>query len=104
MPVLSGEILCRRCAAQELPEPELLKYLDEYVSSLPEQLRADEKTYAGRLAACADCPHRRRYTCTLCGCYVQARAAKRALSCPIPYRPRWSAAESSPNSAPDEKA
>ena len=55
MPVFSGEILCRRCAAQELPEPELLRYLDEYVSSLPEEMRASDETYARRLAACAAC-------------------------------------------------
>ena len=91
MAVSSGEILCRRCAAQELPEPELLRYLDEYVSSLPQAMRASDETYARRLAACAVCPHRTRYTCTLCGCYVQARAAKRAMACPLPGAPRWRA-------------
>ena len=89
MAVSSGEILCRRCAAQELPEPELLRYLDEYVSSLPQAMRASDETYARRLAACAVCQHRTRYTCTLCGCYVQARAAKRAMACPLPCTPRW---------------
>ena len=89
MAVSSGEILCRRCAAQELPEPELLRYLDEYVSSLPQAMRARDETYARRLAACAVCQHRTRYTCTLCGCYVQARAAKRAMACPLPGTPRW---------------
>ena len=44
MAVSSGEILCRRCAAQELPEPELLRYLDEYVSSLPQAMRASDET------------------------------------------------------------
>ncbi|HIS93584.1 MAG TPA: hypothetical protein IAA84_11250 [Candidatus Alectryocaccomicrobium excrementavium] len=89
MAVSSGEILCRRCAAQELPEPELLRYLDEYVSSLPQAMRASDETYARRLAACAVCQHRTHYTCTLCGCYVQARAAKRAMACPLPGTPRW---------------
>ena len=89
MAVSSGEILCRRRAAQELPEPELLRYLDEYVSSLPQAMRASDETYARRLAACAVCQHRTRYTCTLCGCYVQARAAKRAMACPLPGTPRW---------------
>ena len=39
------------------------------------------QTHSGRglvdlLAACAACPHRTRYTCTLCGCYVQAAGEK----------------------------
>lgn len=87
----SKKILCRKCLEREIPEGELLEYLDGYVASLPEVIRADESVYKERLEKCADCKHRITYTCTLCGCYVQARAAKRGLCCPIADEPLWTA-------------
>ncbi len=82
-------ILCRKCLDTELTEGELIKHLDSYVSSLSEEIRVSEKTYEARLSCCAGCEYRLEVTCTLCGCYCQARAAKKALRCPIPKSPRW---------------
>ncbi len=86
-------ILCRKCLDTELPEGELIKYLDNYVSSLSEEIRVSMETYEARLSHCAECKHRLEATCTLCGCYCQARAAKKALRCPIPKFPRWTEEE-----------
>ena len=88
----SGQILCRKCLMEEIDESGLRAYLDGYAASLPQDVRASEALYAHRLSLCESCPHRIRFTCTLCGCYIQARAAKKLQKCPIPGAPRWSAA------------
>ena len=82
-------ILCRKCLDTDIPESELIRYLDQYVSSLSEDIRVTNDVYKSRLSACAQCPHRLEATCTLCGCYCQARAAKKGLRCPIPGKPEW---------------
>lgn len=92
-------ILCRKCLDTELPECELIQYLDRYVSSISEDIRVSKETYEARLSFCAGCEHRLEATCTLCGCYCQARAAKKALRCPIPKFPRWT--EEKLNSIPE---
>ena len=78
----SSRILCRRCLERDVSAQELRAYLDGYVRELPEAIRADVFIYRSRLARCEDCPRRAGFTCTLCGCYVQARAAKRVQRCP----------------------
>ena len=82
-------VLCRKCLEKEVPEKELLEYLDNYVRSLPEEKRVGEDEYTRRLQKCAACEKRLVYTCTLCGCYVQTRAAKKNMRCPIPVNPMW---------------
>lgn len=84
-----SSILCRRCLERPVSERELMSYLDHYAASLPEEIRASEETYRKRLSLCAACPRLAGQTCGLCGCYVQARAAKRAMRCPEPGQPRW---------------
>ena len=44
---------------------------------------ADEATYQARLAVCNRCELRQEAICTECGCYIKAKAAGRAWSCPI---------------------
>ena len=85
----SVKILCRKCLDDVLPEGELIRYLDDYISSLSENIRVSREVYEKRLSACAECLHRLEATCTLCGCYCQARAAKKGLRCPIPGKPKW---------------
>ncbi len=82
-------ILCRRCLQNEVPAGELMAYLDNYVRSLPEETRVSDDIYRARLRECAACPHIMQELCTLCGCYAQARAAKRNQRCPLPGAPKW---------------
>ena len=90
MPAYEGRaILCRKCLDRPVDERELMDYLDNYAASLPEGERATPEAYARRLAQCANCPQRLKEMCRLCGCYVQARAAKKRLRCPLPGAPRW---------------
>lgn len=54
----------------------------EYVASLPEEQKAPDDVYRARLNVCVTCDALRDGTCGLCGCYVEARAAKRGMRCP----------------------
>ena len=82
-------ILCRKCLDRPVDERELMEYLDAYAASLPEAIRVSEDVYSYRLKLCASCPHLLSHMCSLCGCYVQARAAKKAMRCPLPGAPKW---------------
>lgn len=44
--------------------------------------RRPTKTYAARLNICRTCDDLHSGTCALCGCYVEARAAKKRQGCP----------------------
>ncbi len=77
---------CRCLLAESWPS--LGETVAAYVAALPEEERVPEAVYAARLALCLACDRLRDGTCALCGCYVEARAAKRSLRCPgVP--PRW---------------
>ena len=54
--------------------------------------KTDEATYAARLNICRTCDDLHSGTCALCGCYVEARAAKKRQGCPkVPEK--WGAEE-----------
>ncbi|MDR1531329.1 MAG: DUF6171 family protein [Clostridiales bacterium] len=72
---------CRRCFTEELSR-EAFNNIREYVQSLDPDLRAPAHTCRLRLAACADCEWLAEGLCRHCGCFVEARAAKRAGTCP----------------------
>ncbi len=86
----SAPVLCRKCLEIPVNEQELAEALDRYLEALAPDVRVPPEVYEARLAVCADCPYRAAYTCLKCGCYVQARAAKRAADCPAQER-RWEA-------------
>ena len=63
--------------------------LKEYVASLPEEMRTEPEEYAKRLVICQNCDARVGNLCSLCGCFVRARAAKRQMKCPHPAGRKW---------------
>ena len=77
-----AKVLCRKCIEEDISAEALAEYLDGYVNSLPEDIRTPEDLYEQRLRICEACEKRIALTCTLCGCYIQARAAKKKLTCP----------------------
>lgn len=86
--------ICRRCLLEDMPDQAALAAsVRELVSLLPERLRAPEQETRARLEKCKSCDHLNGGMCTLCGCYVQLRAAKAKLRCPdVPAR--WLPCES----------
>ena len=85
-----GRIPCRCLLAEHWPD--LHRSVSEYIALLPDEQRAGDADYRARLSVCQACEHLRDGTCALCGCYVEARAAKRGLGCPM-TPPRWHAEE-----------
>ena len=70
-----------RCLLAEA-RPDLARTVADYIASLPEEQRASAETQRKRLALCLGCAWLRDGTCMRCGCYAEARAARRAQSCP----------------------
>ena len=81
-----------RCLLAQAGEAEMAAIIAEYVAGLDEALRADEVDYRARLAICEACDQLMNGTCRLCGCYVETRAAKKAMACPM-VPPMWNKTE-----------
>lgn len=71
-----------KCLLREAGEIELAQNINEYISALDEEIKADEKLYRQRLTICESCVHLLSGTCTKCGCYVEMRAAIKTNRCP----------------------
>ena len=82
------ERVCRRCLLRDDPsQQDMYRTVSEYVASMPSNQRADACAVKARLEACAKCERLQSGICRLCGCYVEARAAKRRAGCPdLPAR------------------
>lgn len=80
---------CKRCLLEEAADEQALYTLiRERIALLPDAERANEAEYRRRLALCKACGQLSHGTCAQCGCYVEIRAAKRALRCPH-AEPKW---------------
>ena len=77
-----------RCLLAASGQEDMARLVADYLSTLPLEQKVPEETYHARLAQCQACDALHNGTCALCGCYVEARAAKRALGCPDVPR-RW---------------
>lgn len=77
-----------RCLLFEAGQADMARTIAEYVAGLDESVRVSETDYRARLAICQDCDQLFSGTCRLCGCYVETRAAKKGMSCPM-VPARW---------------
>ena len=66
----------------------MARTIAEYVASLDEAIRVSDADYRARLDICQDCDQLLNGTCRLCGCYVETRAAKKCMGCPM-VPARW---------------
>ncbi|MBP3453851.1 MAG: hypothetical protein J6M20_09050 [Clostridia bacterium] len=71
-----------RCLLMASGQEDMARLVAEYIATLPEESRVSDESYHARLALCESCEALHSGTCARCGCYVEARAAKRSLSCP----------------------
>ena len=75
---------CRRCLLRELAEgQELYESVKAYRAELPEDVRTTDAAFEARLEHCRSCPYLNNATCMQCGCFVEIRAAKRDIHCPM---------------------
>ena len=54
-----------------------------YRSVMSEELRAEDAVYEQRLQICMECEALQNGTCMECGCFVEMRAARRDMNCPL---------------------
>lgn len=80
---------CRGCLLGETPQGLRLRAgIEEYIRLLPEAQRASDAEYRRRLSLCKQCDQLFGGTCRLCGCFVEARAAKAGMRYPS-LPPAW---------------
>lgn len=81
--MMTKKPFCRRCLLEDMPdEAALAKSIRELIDLMPEEKRAPAETRARRLSVCRVCDRLQNGMCTLCGCYVEIRAAKKHMKCP----------------------
>lgn len=73
---------CKRCLLSEIDKDLYFKNVFEYIAQLDDELKADPKIYADRLATCKQCDQLINGMCRKCGCFVEVRAIKKAQYCP----------------------
>lgn len=73
---------CRKCLLYSETREEFFRKLDSYIKNLSEDEKVSQDVYDTRLEICGQCPLLTDGMCTLCGCYVELRAAKKIRRCP----------------------
>lgn len=73
---------CRKCLLYAETREEFFQRLDTYIKNLSEDDRVSQEVYENRLEFCSHCPRLMGGMCSLCGCYVELRAALRVRRCP----------------------
>ena len=89
---------CRRCLLQDMADekkeesseksaetPE--KSVVRYRATMPRRVRTPDAEYTARLEHCRTCPSLNAGTCMQCGCYVEMRAARTDMHCPLDNAP-----------------
>lgn len=80
---------CRRCLLRDLTdENDYHASVTRYRASLPAKKRTPDAEYEQRLAVCQGCQNLDSGTCMQCGCYVEMRAARSDMHCPLGQQ-RW---------------
>ena len=73
---------CKRCLLKDISKEEYFKNVYEYISQLSDEIKASDEVYNSRLDECKKCDKLINGMCSLCGCFVETRAAKRLSCCP----------------------
>ena len=79
--VPEADYSCRRCLLSGLSDKQYYDTVHEYIASLPEYIKAAPDEYRRRLSLCVSCGELFNGICRQCGCFVEARAAKKNSKC-----------------------
>jgi len=77
-----------RWLVRDSDDEEMKESIREYVEGLDEEVRTPTEEYEERLNACKKCVNLREGHCSLCGCMVEIRAAKKEKHCSA-IQSRW---------------
>lgn len=80
---------CRQCLLREMTdENDYYRSVLFYRETMPRKKCTPDDVYEARLRACKACPSLENGTCRQCGCYVEMRAARIDMHCPM-GAPAW---------------
>lgn len=79
---------CKKCLIRDFDEGELFRTIQEYIARMDEDIKTPASEYERRLSLCRECEKLLGGMCTVCGCYVEMRAAVQKQYCPAP-RKQW---------------
>jgi hypothetical protein len=76
------------CSAEDKPKlPPLKEQATNLLSAIGRFVSkpqfVDKATYEERLNVCALCPHRNDARCSVCGCFIEGKAAPKTETCPL---------------------
>lgn len=77
------EKICKKCILEKIDPLGVLNSVRERVSLLSDDEKVSDEVYVSRLEICSKCDKLSLGTCAECGCFVEYRAAKNDLKCPI---------------------
>jgi hypothetical protein len=81
--------VCRRCLLREMTdENDYYESVKKYRAALPAKKRTPDDAYEERVQLCRSCEFLGSGTCMQCGCYVEMRAARIDMHCPLKER-KW---------------
>ena len=75
------QTLCRRCLLKESQRDKLYRSVMEFIDAIPTEEKTPKKDYSRRLGLCRTCHYLINGMCSLCGCFVEVRAAKVKQRC-----------------------
>lgn len=83
------EQFCKKCLLLEAGEKASFRSVKDYLETLEDDVKADQKTYLSRLEKCKKCDDLISGMCLKCGCYVEIRAALKNKACPDYTNRKW---------------
>lgn len=74
---------CKRCLLSEYDEKFYAETVSDYIAHIPEDKKCGSEEYSRRLDICRSCDELSNGMCGECGCFVEVRAAKSHMGCPV---------------------
>lgn len=79
---------CKKCLLDKVFKEDEYKHMKDYIESIDNNIKTDEKEYNRRLNICIECECLINGMCKICGCFVEMRAAIKNNYCPNCHK-RW---------------
>lgn len=80
---------CKRCLLYEAGEKKTYQNIQDYISTISDELKVSSEVYSQRLEQCKSCDNLISGMCLKCGCYVEVRAVLKDKRCPDFEKNSW---------------